>query len=196
MHAMTRTTTAEPHQVDSLLERAADHDDNAWRELIALYARRVYAAAKAHIASPELAEEITQSVFVTIAEQLTTGKYVERGRFESWLFRIAMNRVRDEARRAKRHAIPTDPASFDPIPADPVSVPADSASELTHLRTALAQLPEADRTIIELRHHAALPFATIATILEEPVGTLLARHHRALRKLRSIMESANEGTTQ
>jgi RNA polymerase sigma-70 factor (ECF subfamily) len=192
---MTRTTPADPPEIDRLLTRAAARDDSAWRELLALYARRVYAAAKAHIASPELAEEITQSVFVTVAEQLTTGKYVEQGRFEPWLFRIAMNRVRDEARRTKRHATPTDPATFEPIPATSADHPAPDQIELAHLQTALAQLPEADRTVIELRHHAALPFATIALILSEPVGTLLARHHRALRKLKSIIESANQGTT-
>ena len=192
---MTRTTPSDPLEIDTLLSRAAARDERAWRELIALYTRRVYAAAKAHIASPELAEEITQSVFVTVAEQLTSGKYVEQGRFESWLFRIAMNRVRDEARRAKRHAAPTDPSTFDPISSeDAPTLPTDQ-NALAQLRAAIAQLPETDRTIIELRHHAALPFATIAEILSEPVGTLLARHHRALRKLKAIIESAPEGTT-
>lgn len=192
---MTRTTTADPPQIDRLLERAAARDDAAWREIIALYSRRVFAAAKSRTASAELAEEITQSVFATVAQQLTSGRYMEQGRFEPWLFRIAMNRVRDEARRAKRHATPTDPASFDPIPCEQTE-PTDASAQFQQLRAAMHQLSDADRTIVELRHHAQLPFATISEMLDEPVGTLLARHHRALRKLKSLMESAQQGIDQ
>jgi len=126
-------------------------------------------------------------VFVTIAENLTAGNYTEQGRFESWLFRVAANRVRDEARRRKRHAVPTDPAAMpEPTGHD---APAHDPDRFTALRDALEQLSGADRTIIELRHHAGLGFKEIAACLNEPVGTLLARHHRALRKLRDLIPS-------
>jgi RNA polymerase sigma-70 factor (ECF subfamily) len=49
-------------------------------------------------------------------------------------------------------------------------------------------LPEADREIIDLRHTGAMSFKALSDYYEEPVGTLLARHHRALRKLRVMLE--------
>jgi len=58
----------------------------------------------------------------------------------------------------------------------------------SELRGALSQLSEADREIIELRHHANLSFRTIADLLSTPMGTLLARHHRALKKLKAMLE--------
>lgn len=45
-------------------------------------------------------------------------------------------------------------------------------------------LSEADREIVELRHHGGLSFKQIADVLGEPMGTLLARHHRALKSSR------------
>jgi RNA polymerase sigma-70 factor (ECF subfamily) len=51
----------------------------------------------------------------------------------------------------------------------------------------MARLPDADREVVELRHHAGLTFAQMADMLSEPLGTLLARHHRALKKLKSIL---------
>jgi len=69
----------------------------------------VFAMARSRVRDDDMAEEITQSVFATIATKLTRDGYDERGRFESWLFRITMNRVRDEFRRLKRHAATTDP---------------------------------------------------------------------------------------
>ena len=47
---------------------------------------------------------------------------------------------------------------------------------------------EGDREIIELRHTGGMGFRALSDYFGEPLGTLLARHHRALRKLRSILE--------
>jgi RNA polymerase sigma-70 factor (ECF subfamily) len=142
---------------------------------------------------PEASEEITQSVFATIAVKLRAGDYAEQGRFESWLFRVAMNRVRDLARTRKRRARllgPTVDAGEAPIAA-PDAQPLTSAEpeQMRRLRWALDQLSDADREVIELRHHGEQSFRQIAETLGEPMGTLLARHHRALRKLREILEA-------
>ena len=59
-----------PGEVSALVARASRGDEDAWADLIARYARRVYALARARSFSPDDAEEITQSVFVTIASKL------------------------------------------------------------------------------------------------------------------------------
>jgi len=84
---------------EQTLALAASGDDAAWRLVLERYGRRVFAMVLSRLRDPDLAEELTQAVFVKVAEQWATGEYTERGRFESWLFRITMNRVRDEARR-------------------------------------------------------------------------------------------------
>jgi RNA polymerase sigma-70 factor (ECF subfamily) len=56
------------------------------------------------------------------------------------------------------------------------------------LRRAVARLPEADQQILTLRHTAGLSFAQIAETLGEPLGTVLARGHRALAKLKKLIE--------
>jgi RNA polymerase sigma-70 factor (ECF subfamily) len=182
-----------PEALAGILARAARGDEDAWRQLVGLYARRVYALARSRGLSEEVAEDVTQSVFVSAAENIATGGYAERGRFESWLFRVAMNRVRDEARRAKRHAQPIDPAAIAAVRA-PASGGEDE--RLGALRQALARLGDADREIIGLRHHGGLSFKEIAQTLGEPLGTLLARHHRALRKLKDTMAEMTETETR
>lgn len=195
-----------------MLRAAAAGDPDAWRRLVDLYARRVYALARSRLGrigrdegsqggvggrgGSDIAEEITQSVFVTLAAQLSSGSYHEQGRFESWLFRIAMNRIRDEVRRRKRQAQPTDPAALSlSVAAKEPEQGADS-DLLDSLRGAMHQLNDADREIIELRHHAGMSFSEIAGVLEEPLGTVLARHHRALRKLKDcIPASLHPGST-
>lgn len=136
-----------------------------------------------------------QSVFATIAIKLRDGAYDEHGKFEPWLFRIAMNRVRDAVRKAKREQSE-----------DRLYLVASQASEMAGgeaagpapetiegLRGALEGLSKPDREIVELRYHAGLSFRQIAELLGEPIGTLLARHHRALRKLRTRLEGGGVG---
>lgn len=186
---------AAPADLPELLAGAAAGDERAWRELVRLYGRRVFALVYARCRNPDLAEEITQSVFVTLAAKLGDA-YTESGRFEAWVFRIALNRLRDELRRHKRRAgifagsdaldeHPDVPPTDDPLPDD-----------LQALRTAIAGLGDADREIIELRHHAGLAFKDIAALRGEPIGTLLARHHRAVRKLRQSMERLQRSASE
>lgn len=181
-----------PADPAALIVRAAAGDEGAWRDLIALYGRRVYAMARSRCRRDDLAEEITQSVFVTVAGQLSTGSYSERGRFESWLFRVTMNRVRDEVRRRQRHAAPTDALRIGQSVEAPVTMASTAQDDLEALREAMGTLADADRDVVELRHHAGLSFKQIAETLDEPIGTILARHHRALRKLKETIEQLRE----
>lgn len=183
-----------PIDLPALLAAAARGDESAWRELIARYHRRVYAMARSRCRRNDLAEEITQSVFATVAEKLGSGGYKEHGRFESWLFRVTMNRVRDEMARIARHADPTDPVALAQRAAGASDEPAPVDERgLGGLRAALGALGEADREVIELRHHAEMSFRMIAEHLGQPMGTVLARHHRALRKLRDILGGTPAG---
>lgn len=173
------------------LSRACDGDEAAWRYIIDRYARRVFALARSRCRSAEAAEEITQSVFVTVATKLKAGEYVEKGRFESWLFRVAMNRVRDEARRLARRGPGAGDEALASAPAAPTAPGGLGGHAALH--GAIERLSEADKDIIHLRHHAGLSFKQMADLLNEPVGTLLARHHRALRKLRQMLEDETPG---
>lgn len=168
------------------LARAATGEEGAWRELVALYGRRVFALARSRVGGDEAAEEIAQSVFATIAIKLREGGYSEQGRFEPWLFRIAMNRIRDAVRHAKRRS-GTVALDGSPEPSFESNDGPTGHAERVALRGAIERLSDADREIIELRHHAGMGFKEMAELLDEPVGTLLARHHRALRKLREML---------
>jgi RNA polymerase sigma-70 factor (ECF subfamily) len=186
-------------ELAGLVAAAAEGSQQAWERLVSLYARRIYAAAVASLRDRDTAEEVAQSVMATIFEHISTGRYVERGQFESWLFRVTMNRVRDTARRAGRRRrrlalMPIKPVMTTPAPAAGTpALPDHDTHSVQRLRDAVALLPEQDREIISLRHHAGLGFAAIAQSLGQPLGTVLARHHRALRKLKDLLPPDADG---
>lgn len=178
--------------LDEMLRAAGGGDAGAWRGLIEAYSGRVYALVYRRCGDPELAEEITQATFVKVVGKL--GEYREQGRFEAWLFRIALNGLRDEMRRKGRQAVTVDfggtpPESFGRVAGGPAPGESlENEERYAMLRGAVARLPEADRELIELRYTAELTFAQIAETLGEPLGTVLARGHRALKKLRELMD--------
>ena len=188
-----------------LLRRAAEGDGSAWEGLVRGFSGRVYGLLLSQCRDPELAEELTQATFVKVVQKVKPGPdgYREQGQFQPWLFRVAMNGLRDEMRRRKRQATPTDfagPAAAggsaltpraapDTRSGAPGEDPAEAVArgeELDWLRDAVAGLPEADRTVLHLRHTAQLSFKEIAETLGEPLGTVLARGHRALGKLKKL----------
>ncbi len=214
-----------------ILRAASSGDAAAWQTLVESYGRRVYGLLLKQCGDRDLAEELTQATFVKLVEKLSDfAGYEERGKFEPWLFRVAMNHLRDEMRRRKRQARPVDMspgageghyASDDSARGyarsgsgaagssggfggnygggsggssgggsggeDPAAV-VSRAEQVERLRQAIAGLPDADRQLIELRHTAGLTFAQIAQTLDQPLGTVLARGHRTLAKLRKLLE--------
>lgn len=198
---------------DDLLRRAARGEGAAWEALVAAYSGRVFGLLLRQCGDRDLAEELTQAAFVKVVTKLGDG-YDERGKFEPWLFRIAMNGLRDEMRRRKRQARPMDmsPGAASgrgeaisggwasaqesvvmggPAPGERPEDELVRAEQVDLLRRAVADMSEADREILHLRHTAGLSFAEIAQALEQPLGTVLARGHRALKKLKAMMLEAD-----
>ena len=64
---------------------------------------------------------------------------------------------------------------------------AADSEQLANLRQAMARLSESDLKVIQMRHYGGLSFAQIAQVLDQPIGTVLARQHRALKKLRELL---------
>ncbi len=197
------TLMSNSDRMSRVLARAAAGEEQAWREIVEAYSRRVFALLRARCGDPELAEEVTQSCFCTIAAKLRSGSYLEQGKFEAWVFRIALNRLRDEKRRQARQAAPVEHATLAAISDQQTggtggtrslrSALASSGGEslrlerLAAVQQAISALPPADIELLQLRHFGGLAFRQIADALGQPLGTVLARHHRALNKLRDLL---------
>lgn len=195
-------------KLEQILGRAAGGDDRAWRIIVDTYTRRVYGLLVRQCGDRELAEEITQVTFVKIVSHIS--RYRELGKFESWLFRIAMNKLRDEMRRRKRQARSVDMTEGrseeqaawsqmedqvmhrkDPEENNPLER-LTREEQVQLLKAAIAKLSPSDQQILEFRHTAGLGFAQIAQMLDQPLGTVLARGHRVLGKLRKLMDQENK----
>ncbi len=184
----------DPAGLDRLLQRARRSDPEALDALFGAYHRRVFGLLRRMTGRRETAEDLLQETFLRVVRTIET--YEHQGRFDAWLFRIAANLARDHARRMRRRrtSIESDVAAFED---DPAAL--DSLRPLQHepdreiirdeagarLNAGLDRLAEMDREIILLRHFSELSFREIADMLDIPLGTALARAHRALKRLKA-----------
>jgi RNA polymerase sigma-70 factor (ECF subfamily) len=107
-----------------------------------------------------------------------------RGSEKNWLYSIALNLVRDRARRqaAEQRAY------------ERVQAPAGAADELEALagrdalQRALAELSDEERDAVSLRYGADLTVPEIAKLTGEKLTTVEGRVYRALRKLRDLLQ--------
>ena len=125
---------------------------------------------------------------------LALPRYREENHFKSWLFRIGRNEAIEIIRRRRRTVVaeaPEECLGTDPlIDCQPAAMEVMVQKErLQSLDRAIAQLPDAEREVLALRLQGDLPFKEIAEVSNIPIGTVLARMHRAKKRLKPLLES-------
>jgi RNA polymerase sigma-70 factor (ECF subfamily) len=177
---------------EELLERVAEHDQNAFESLYLRHADLVYSIALRVVADPGIAQDVAQEVFLRVWRQPALFD-VTRGRFVSWLMSVARNRAVDEVRsrgRRRLREVTSAPGAEDP--ADPQAVDPQLAAQLAdeqeEVRSALALLPNDQRVAIELAYFGGMTQQEIASVLDTPLGTIKTRVRLAMKKLRVSLE--------
>jgi RNA polymerase sigma-70 factor (ECF subfamily) len=119
-------------------------------------------------------------------------RYRETGAFSAWLYRIALNAVRDAARRGRRAPQPLDgPNVVDgAAPADAACASRETARLVAE---AVAGLPEPLRLVLVLHHYERLNFAEIGRLTGTPASTLKSRFAAALQHLRRRLQELGLG---
>ena len=159
-------------------------DAKCFAQIVDMYASRCYGYFYRLTGNNDISDELLSELFVKLVEKI--GSY-KGGSFESWLFKIASNIFHDHlrAKQRRKKLIEAQVTEFE----SETIVPKQSDGELTDkLQIQFARLDEDTRELIMLRFYSQLSFKEIAQKRSEPIGTTLAKTHRALKKLREFME--------
>jgi len=183
-----------------LIERIRqDRDQPAMAELYDRYARPVYSLAFHVLREQRAAEDVVQDVFLGFWNRPFT--YVDaRGTFGPWILRVARNRSIDVLRKRSRERSPGDDeyaSLFEERIIDPEPEPGDQVwtqAVAQQVRTAMLELNEAQRQVIELAYFYGMTQSEMADHLSIPLGTIKTRVRTALRRLSEIMVEANAWT--
>ena len=170
---------------ESLVERARQHDREAFAQLYEQHFDRIYRYLILKIGDETEAEDMTQQVFLNALQSISSFKW-KGVTFSAWLFRIAHNQAVDFLRRKnKRATVPLDEslASRDAGP----QLLAELRLDIRQLVCATEKLTKAQREVIALRFASGLSVAEVANIMGKSQGAVKALQHSAVVSLRKAM---------
>ena len=167
-----------------LLQRVAAGDRSAFETLYRRYARAMLGLALRRLGDRGRAEEAVQETFAAIWR--SAGSYrPERGAGAPWLYAVARHAIVDRfrARSEPPTEVPETPAD-EPGPAER----AEASFEAWRVHRALEELPETERTVLELAYWGGLSQSEVSEYLNVPLGTVKTRTRSGLRRLATALE--------
>lgn len=172
-----------------LIRQVAQQDREAFSQLYDRCSSLVFSLAMRMLRVRPDAEDLLQEVFVQIWRQASNYS-AERGTPEAWIVNIARSRAIDKLRSIRRmeqsFVLTDDPARAES--SDNVETAAAESEAKMAMSSALVNLPEAQRRVLELAYFDGLTQTEIAARLKEPLGTVKTRMRSGIQRLREIMK--------
>lgn len=186
MHDMTKLTDRE------LVKAYAENCNEAFDTLLQRHQNKVFAYIFHIVKNKDVADDIFQETFIKAIMTIKQGRYVESGKFSSWLLRIAHNLIIDYFRQEKSENVTS---------ADDEAVDNLNKRELcdttiedwliseqlnVDLRQLVLMLPESQREVIIMRFYRNMSFKEIAEATGVSINTALGRMRYAILNIRKL----------
>ncbi|MCZ7644084.1 MAG: sigma-70 family RNA polymerase sigma factor [Planctomycetota bacterium] len=176
-----------------LLVREGDPEGRALTQLVKRHESGLYGLL-VHLTGGDVnrADDLFQETFLRAVRAART--FDPQRSFRTWLMSIAVNLVRDEARRRKvlnEVALQSGEERAALQVETPERTPAQSAErndEAWRVRASLLKLTLKEREVVLLHFFQGLTLAEAADALTVPLGTVKSRLHGALTRLKGILE--------
>jgi RNA polymerase sigma-70 factor (ECF subfamily) len=182
---------------NELVQQFIKGDQNSLEILIRRHKSRVFSYILLIVKNQELAEDIFQETFIKVIRSLKRGKYIENGKFVSWVLRISHNLVIDHFRKEKlKGTISNDNSEVDifnsqKFSEDTIEDQLVNNQILSEVRELIKELPDDQQQVIYMRHYMELSFKEIADQTGVSINTALGRMRYALINLRKLIEEKN-----
>ena len=160
-----------------IIDRVLDGDTNAFNLLVWQWEKPIYNYIYRMTGNREDALDLCQESFLKAYREL--GALKDKGRFSSWLYRIAHNvcysRFRKDQGKTFVELDSNLGASRMPI------------ENRLAVEKALAELPDDQREVVVLKVYQGLKFDEIAAVQDAPVSTVKSRLYMSFDKLKSVL---------
>ena len=176
-------------ELAQLLERVGNGDRDAFAEVYAATAMKLFGIVSRILRRRELAEEVLQEVYLRIWERASDFDSARASPI-TWMATIARNRALDEVRRRELNYVPAgeDVLEF-PDPTRLASEQVELSEDLRRLEQCLGELDPERRDAIRLAYLDGFSRNDLAARFSIPVGTVKTWLHRGLKQLKDCLGS-------
>ena len=160
----------------------AEENREAFAQVVQQYSEPLYWKIRRMVLSHDDANDVLQNVFLKAWTNM--GEFKNKSRMSTWLYRIAVNETLDFLRKKKRidSFCGSDDASVvNQLLADEYF---DGDETQAQLQEAIAQLPEVQRMVFNLRYFDEMKYSEMSRLLDTSEGALKASYHLAVKKIK------------
>ena len=154
----------------------------AFERVVREYSEQLYWQVRRIVLTHDDADDVLQNVFMKVWTHLDS--FHQDARLSTWLYRIAINESLDFVRRKKKQLVVSSDGQENAIANMLVAdryFDGDEAQAL--LQEAIAQLPDVQRTVFNLRYFDDMKYSDISQLLHTSEGALKASYHIAVKKI-------------
>ncbi len=178
------------HNLSNLVGSARSGNKASLEELASLFHKKIFRFVYYRTSSRMDAEDLTQEIFVEMSRSL--GRLKDPASFKAWLYRIALNRVRDFHRKKKVMSFLTATEALEDMEAA-----GNSQNALDHIMKKefwqqfhglTRKMSRKEREVFILRYVDQLGFKEIAETLRNSESTVKTHLYRALKKFKKASE--------
>lgn len=175
------STGREPIVADEeLITRIRAGDQGAMATIYDRYSGLIYSVALRVLADPQASEDVLQEILLQLWRNPDAFD-AARGKLAPWMAVIARHRAIDHLRRRRPES------DFDEvvIASDvDIELQVERTATIEKVRAVLADLPESQRSALEMAFFDGLTHSEIATRTGQPLGTVKTRVRAALAAIR------------
>lgn len=154
----------------------------AFERVVREYSEQLYWQARRIVLTHDDADDVIQNVFLKAWTHLDD--FHQDSRLSTWLYRITINESVDFVRRKKnKSVVSTDQEETgiaNMLLADNYF---DGDETQALLQEAIAQLPDVQRTVFNLRYYDDMKYSDLSELLKTSEGSLKASYHIAVKKI-------------
>ena len=153
----------------------------AFEQLVNQYSEQLYWQVRRIVLTHDDANDVLQNVFLKAWSKLDT--FHQESKISTWLYRIALNESLDFMRRKKTQMVSMDNEETT-VGSRLLADEYFSGTEVEALlQEAIAQLPDVQRTVFNMRYFDDMKYSEISEILQTSEGSLKASYHIAVKKI-------------
>jgi RNA polymerase sigma-70 factor, ECF subfamily len=164
-------------------------DPAAFEEVVRATYRQVYTQAFRLVGDPKEAEDVSQEAYLRVFRAVSG--FREESKFETWLYRIVANAAMNHLSKRSRFGDVLAEPEDDRL--DPVAPhrPAEEVTDRAALAEALGSLSDSARTVVVLKDVYGLSCREIGEMVGASEGAVKVRLHRARRRLKDLLATAD-----
>lgn len=185
---------------EMLFDIALSGDREALGTLVSRYEKGLFSLLVRMTGDTHKADDLFQETFLHAMKASTT--FNRKLSFKPWITAIAVNLVRDDARKRKvrgevtlNGGRPDDEAARPPEPVSLVENPSEFAErrdEENQIHRALQNLTALEREVVLLHFFNNMTLVETSEVLGVPLGTVKSRLHAALTRLNGMLGRSKE----